>query len=126
MQTVRLWAGDTLLLDVVAVARPAMGPSTMRPGTVHDTQEGPWVQYGPAADSPVPVEVEIPYATASVIEVVRQIAAGAHGDVFMLETPRETLPRAALLPGRDGVAIEIWPGDPAAPAARVIMRFVRV
>lgn len=121
-----LTAGGTVLLEAPANVRPALGVHRVRPGVVYASIEGPFVQYGPTADTDESVEVDFPVATASQVEVAKQMAAGQHGDVFRIEGPRETVDRAALLPGRDGVAVELWPSPVGNAVARIVMRFVRV
>lgn len=115
-----------VLLEVIADVRPALAVHRVRPGVVYSSSEGPFVQYGPPADTDEAVEVYIPVATPAQVEVARQMAAGQHGEVFRIEGPRETIERAALLPGREGVAVELWPSPVGSSTARVVMRFVRV
>lgn len=126
VQTRVLASDGTVLLEALANVRPALGIHRVRPGVVYSTREGPFVQYCPPADTDEAVEVDIPVATPAQIEVARQMAAGQHGDVFRIEAPRETIERAALLPGREGVAVELWPSPVGAAVARVVLRFVRV
>lgn len=126
MVNTRIYAGSLLVLNVLANVRPAVSVPSVRPGEVLETSQGPYVQYGPAADTDEAIEVEIPTAGQAEIDTVRAMARGDYGDVFRIEGARETVQRAALLPGRDGVAIEVWPGDPASVQARVVLRFVRV
>lgn len=127
MRLTKIYSGTTLLLSVVADVRGVYPePARVRPGQVFETREGPFVQYGPVADADQVIEVEIPMASQSELNTILQMVSGVWGDVFRIEAPREYVERAAILPGRDGVSVEIWPGDPADVKARVIMRFVRV
>lgn len=126
MVTTKIYAGSQLLLDVVANVRPGVSASRVRPGVVYSTPEGPFVQYGPPADNEDVVEVHIQYAGPAEVATVRAMARGDYGDVFRIEGPRETIERAALMPGREGVAIDVWPSPAAQPAVQIVLRFVRV
>lgn len=126
MVRTKVYSGSVLLLDVVADIRPGVSVHRARPGVVYETPDGPFVQYGPPADSYEEIEIHIPNADQSVVDTVRAMARGDYGDVFRIEGPRDTYERVALIPGKSGVAVEVWPSVPGSLVARVVLRFVMV
>jgi hypothetical protein len=122
----RILSGALVLLDVLADVRGAYPDvAAIRQGKVHPTFTGPVPQYGHLARSNTVVEVDIPLVTSSQIAVIDAMLRGDYGDVFTIESPRETF-QASLIPGKEGVAVELYPSAPGFTKARAILRFVRV
>jgi hypothetical protein len=122
----RILSGALVLLDVLADVRGAYPDvAAIRQGKVHPTFTGPVPQYGQLARPDTVVEVDIPLVTSSQIAVIDAMLRGDYGDVFTIESPRETF-QASLIPGKEGVAVELYPSAPGFTKARAILRFVRV
>jgi hypothetical protein len=122
----RILSGALVLLDVLADVRGAYPDvAAIRQGKVHPTFTGPVPQYGHLARSNTVVEVDIPLVTSSQITVIDAMLRGDYGDVFTIESPRETF-QASLIPGKEGVAVELYPSAPGFTKARAVLRFVRV
>jgi hypothetical protein len=122
----RILSGALVLLDVLADVRGAYPDvAAIRQGKVHPTFTGPVPQYGHLARSNTVVEVDIPLVTSSQITVIDAMLRGDYGDVFTIESPRETF-QASLILGKEGVAVELYPSAPGFTKARAVLRFVRV
>jgi hypothetical protein len=122
----RILSGALVLLDVLADVRGAYPDvAAIRQGKVHPTFTGPVPQYSHLARSNTVVEVDIPLVTISQIAVIDAMLRGDYGSVFTIESPRETF-QASLVPGNEGVAVEIYPSAPGFTKARAILRFAKV
>jgi hypothetical protein len=71
------------------------------------------------------VEVDIPIVDDSQIVTIGAMLRGDYGSVFTIEAPKETF-QASLIPGNEGVAVEIYPSAPGFTKARAILRFTKV
>jgi hypothetical protein len=124
----RIRSGATVLLDVLADVKGAYpSPSQERTGNRYETMGGPVVQYGPTVRSMRMLEIHVPYVTKPQIDTIHAMLRGEYGDVFTVESPRETFD-AAIVPGEEGVTFDMYPCPPSqtSTVSKVIIRMVRV
>jgi hypothetical protein len=124
----RIRSGATVLLDVLADVKGAYpSPPQERIGNKYETMDGPVVQYGPTVRSMRIVEVHIPYVAKPQIDTIHAMLMGDYGDVFTVESPRETFD-AAIIPGEEGVTFDMYPCPPGqtSTVSKAIIRMVRI